>query len=104
MYAYLAKVDPEVKKTKFEQFHLEILLPEMCLISEGWRSVEAADFVTSNAAIASMYYCVRSSFKFMDMLRKKVQEYIEDHADPKEESEEETECSFFLSVVSQPFH
>ena len=68
LYTYLAREDPEVSKTTFDNLPIAVLLPELKALSDVWKSMTAAEMVTSHKAIAQLYHTIRNQFGNMDNL------------------------------------
>ena len=76
LFAYLAKHDPDVKKTKFTNTLLDKVLPHLKEVSPSWESMTVELLNTSHNAINQYYHCLRGAFKGLPSLRNSVVEYI----------------------------
>ena len=77
LFAFLAKHDPDVKKTKFTNTLLDKVLPHLKEISPTWESMTTELLNTSHNAVNQYYHCLRGAFKGIASLRNSVQEFIE---------------------------
>ena len=87
LFSYLSKTDPGVARTKFENISLEVLLPDLQEMSPLWNTMTVEDFVTSYPAINSVYHIVRNQFKYLETLRKRVDEFIEQNGTEEDENQ-----------------
>ena len=62
LYAYLAKEDPDLLRTKINDFSYVDLIPYLQDLSPLWEGFTEEDFITTYPAILSFYQCVRGQF------------------------------------------
>ena len=91
LYTYLARHDPQIRRTKFETLDLVELLPALHEVAPQWTGVTKDDLNTALAAISSMYHCVRNQFKHLEILRGKLNEFMDELTYSEDQEEEHPE-------------